>query len=292
MTAIATVNFSKTECNTPFTLATDTLSNRPELTEHAAHFTADFFEVIFFSKAQGHVVINHQPIALHDGMVLFVSPHNLQAWHTVPEHTEGRFLIFKEEFAQQFVADACFVYRMLYFYQNDNPHFLPANAEQMQRYAAALNAISHELQHPVADSYNMVVAQFCMLLIELNRQYANCYQLPFSPPRANHAFKFKQLIEENIHRLWRVDDYAQMLRISRISLNKYVMEQYGVTATEMIKSRLLNEVKNELIFTNKSLSEIALQYGFSENSHLARFFKKRTGQTTGEFIAAYQKGNI
>lgn len=289
--AAAAIRFSKTECDTPFTLAVGNLALRRELLAER-HMEGDFFEIIFLRKARGHVTLNHRLTELHDGMTLFISPHDLQAWHVDWDHTEGHYLIFMEEFAGQFVADSCFVYRMLYFYQNSQAPYLCDQGEAMAEYEATLEAIQGELRQPVADSYNMVVAQFCLLLIALNRRYAATYGLPFAPSRANYAFLFKQLLETHVQQWQRVEDYAAELKISRISLNKFCVAQYGLTATEMIKQRLLKTVKNALIFTDQSLSQIALSCGFSEASHLARFFKQRTGMTTSEFVSAYQKGNI
>ena len=88
----------------------------------------------------------------------------------------------------------------------------------------------------------------------------------------------------------RVQDYASLLKISRITLNHSVMAQYGVSATYLLKQRLLAEIKNELLFTSKSISEIAYAFSFAEPSHLMRFFKQQTGRTCREFQEEYKNG--
>lgn len=88
----------------------------------------------------------------------------------------------------------------------------------------------------------------------------------------------------------RVQDYASLLKISRITLNHSVMAQYGVSATYLLKQRLLAEIKNELLFTSKSISEIAYAFSFPEPSHLMRFFKQQTGRTCREFQEEYKNG--
>ena len=96
-------------------------------------------------------------------------------------------------------------------------------------------------------------------------------------------------METHIHEKQRVNDYAEMLGISRISLNKVVKEQFNLTATELIKQRLLIEIQNLLIHYNKTITEIAFELGFSEPNHLMRFFKSQTNKTTSEFLSNYQK---
>lgn len=46
----------------------------------------------------------------------------------------------------------------------------------------------------------------------------------------------------------------------------------------------------ELLFTSKSISEIAYAFSFAEPSHLMRFFKQQTGKTCREFQEDYKNG--
>lgn len=87
----------------------------------------------------------------------------------------------------------------------------------------------------------------------------------------------------------RVADYAEMLGISRISLNKAVKEQFNLTATHLLKQRLLLEIKNYLIHSKLTISEIAYELNFSEPNHLMRFFKTQTGMTTSQFLQENSK---
>lgn len=68
------------------------------------------------------------------------------------------------------------------------------------------------------------------------------------------------------------------------------MAQYGISAMNLLKQRLLAEIKNELLLTNKSISEIAYAFNFPEPSHLMRFFKQQTGMTCGNFQEDYRNG--
>ena len=57
------------------------------------------------------------------------------------------------------------------------------------------------------------------------------------------------------------------------------MAQFGVSAIHLLKQRLLEELKNELLFSNLNVSQLADEFHFSDPSHLMRFFKKETGKT-------------
>ena len=81
-----------------------------------------------------------------------------------------------------------------------------------------------------------------------------------------------------------------MLHVSRITLNNSVKAQFGVSATHLIKQRLLEELKNELLFSNRTVSEMADDFNFSDPSHLMRFFKQQTGKTFTQYMTDYNKG--
>ena len=117
----------------------------------------------------------------------------------------------------------------------------------------------------------------------------------------------KDLLEKHIRTVQRVQEYADMLRVSRITLNNSVVAQFGVSATHLLKQRLLEELKNELLFsdrnvsqladefhfsdpTDRNVSQLADEFHFSDPSHLMRFFKQQTGKTFTQYITDYQKG--
>ena len=189
-----------------------------------------------------------------------------------------------------FIADKFFVYRLPYCQQTETPPYLMCSESEGEEYLRLLRKIRSELRQPEADSYHIIVGVLCYLLAIMNRHYAREYQLPLAAPKNYYAFQFVELMETHIRKLQRVQDYASLLKISRITLNHSVMSQYGISAVNLLKQRLLEEIKNELLFTNKSISEIAYAFNFPEPSHLMRFFKQQTGKTCRKFQEDYRNG--
>ena len=184
-----------------------------------------------------------------------------------------------------FLSDKYFMYRLLYCYQHDYPTWFDMPEEEAYPLLDLLQKMKQELRNPIADSYHLIVAYLYQFLLLLNRIYAHRFNLPFALPLNNYAYQYKQLLEKNICDKARVADYAEMMGISRVSLNKAVMREFGLSAVHLLKQRLLQEVKNGLLFSNLSVKEIAFRLHFSEPNHLMRFFKQMTGQTISEFLA-------
>ena len=287
---LVSVPFSKTRCGVDFYINTgESKDICGVLTEHRT-FKTDFFSFYFFRRANGYVLLNFRKIELRDDMVLLLSPHQQQEWHVDEAELDYTFLIFREDFMRTFIADKFFVYRLLYYYQTDTPPYLFAAPEELAEYMRLLGKIKQELLHPVADTYNLIVSVLYYLLVVINRAYAKTYRLPVEVPKNNYAFQFKDLLEKHIHAVQRVQEYADILRVSRITLNNSVMAQFGVSATHLLKQRLLEELKNELLFSDRNVSQLADEFHFSDPSHLMRFFKQQTGKTFTQYITDYQNG--
>ena len=184
------------------------------------------------------------------------------------------------------------MYRLLFCYQSDNSSYFNMDVDQMDFFLKLLRKMKSELLSPIADSYHMIVAYLYEFLLMLNRYYANIFDLPLRLPLNNYAFKYKELLEKNIRQHVRVNDYATMMGISRIALNKAVENEFGVTAIHLLKQRLLQEIKNDLLFSDSSVKEIAYKLQFSAPNHLMRFFKQQTGMTVGEFIKEVKENGI
>ena len=284
--------FSKTECGVDFFINTAHGSERRGVLTEYPVFKTDFFEMFFFRKAKGYLLLSYQKIELRDGMVLILKPHQQQEWHIDEDALDYDFLIFRNDFMRTFIADKFFVYRLQYCQQTDTPPYFMATADELTEYERLLKKIRSELRQPVADSYHIIVSVLYYLLAVLNRRYTETYSLPFELPKNHYAFLFVELMEQHIRDLQRVQEYADLLHVSRVTLNQSVMAQYGVPATVLLKQRLLDEIKNGLLFSHKTVSEIAYDFHVSEPSHLMRFFKKATGKTCTQFQQEYENGTF
>lgn len=287
---LVSVPFSKTECGVDFYINTGIGSEVcGVLTEHET-FKTDFFSFYFFRKATGYLILDFSRIELQDNMILLLSPHQQQEWHADEKSLDYDFLIFREDFMRTFIADKFFAYRLLYCYQTDTRPFFIGTFESFNEYKRLLNKIKTELQHPVADSYHIIVSLLYYILMIINREYAAAYRLPFDIPKNNYAYQYKDLLEQHIREIQRVNKYADMLHISRITLNNSVTAQFGVSANHLLKQRLLAELKNELLFSDCSISQLADDFNFSDPSHLMRFFKQQTGKTFTQYQQDYLDG--
>lgn len=282
---VETYRFHKTDCGVDFLLNVVHLEHTDGTYLKNIPFNTDFFEVVFFRKGSGRLILNHQQIELSDDSIVFISPYHKRQWHFDKDSDQDfTILLFQEDFLNEFFADKLFAYKLLYFYQLHFSVNMKVDRPFIENYCILLTEIKNELVHTKADSVHIIRSLLYYILQKLNREYAVRNDLDLEKENNHYAFKFKQLIEINIKKKQRVGDYADLLGISRVLLNTAVKEQFNVTATHLLKQRLLLEIKNYLIHSKLTVSEIAYRLNFSEPNHLMRFFKNQTGMTTSEFL--------
>ena len=282
-----TIKFHKTECGVDFLL--NVLTENDVNYNDADTFNTDYFEVLFFKKAEGTLTLNQRVIELVDGTIVFISPFQKRKWQLNADHLEVTSLVFQEAFLNDFFADKLFTYRLLYFYQLVYPLKMAVDIKEMLKYCSLLTEIKMALINSLNDSVHIIRSLLYYLLQTLNRRYAHQHALVLKTSPNNIAFEFKNLMENHIKEIQRIGDYADLLGISRISLNKAVKSQFNTTATQLLKQRLLFEIQNLLLHSPSTISEIAYALNFSEPNHLMRFFKMQTKQTITEFLNSMDK---
>lgn len=78
-------------------------------------------------------------------------------------------------------------------------------------------------------------------------------------------------------------EFAKQLNIHVNHLNKSLKETTGLTTSQVIAERILQESKVLLKHTDMNISEIAYALGFTESTHFNSFFKKRTTMSPSKF---------
>lgn len=82
---------------------------------------------------------------------------------------------------------------------------------------------------------------------------------------------------------------AEQMHLSANYFGDLVKKETGKTAIEFIHLAVIGKVKELLVGTGKTVSEIAYEVGFQYPHHLSRLFKKITGSTPNEYRDAAAK---
>lgn len=102
------------------------------------------------------------------------------------------------------------------------------------------------------------------------------------PDRADLA-RLRDLVEARLADDLSLETIAGALGVAPRSLSRAVLQHWGTSVHRYVLSRRLERAKSLLRATDDAIASIALDTGFSSQSHLATVFRKTTGLTPKEF---------
>lgn len=100
---------------------------------------------------------------------------------------------------------------------------------------------------------------------------------------------FSNLLNSNYSKKHLVSQYADILRLPPKELLRAFKRRGYEKPSEVIRDRILLEVKKLLVNTDLDVKQIGSKLGFEDPAYFARFFKKNTGITALEFRNNYLK---
>lgn len=251
----------------------------------------DFYEIIFFSKGNGFLELDNQKINIENNTVIFISPFQNRKWHLDKSKIECHFLFFKDDFLSNFFSDKLFSFKLQYFYNKTKPLFIIISNTHLLKFQVTFQDILLELKDFKSDSEHIIRSLLYFTLIKLNRLYSELHLLSFDTENNTTSFIFKQLLQSEVKNNRAIDFYSQKLGVSRITLNKCVKKQFGMTCSEMIDEFIMFEIKSMLAYSTLNIGEIANLFNFCESNHLTRFFKRHSNITPKEYRNNYQNGS-
>ncbi|WP_430966987.1 AraC family transcriptional regulator [Spongiimicrobium sp. 2-473A-2-J] len=253
-----------------------------------APHTTDFFEILIFEKANGKIELNGQLLDIVENSFFFISPFQKKSCKIDLSGIRGFHLVFQNDFLSDFFDDKLFTYRLQYFYNSQHPQYVQLENEDYRVIRFALDEIITEIKNFQNDSLHILRPLLYFSLSKLNRLFSKRYNISPDTQSNSTIYKFKELLELNICTIHSVEQYCSFLNVSRHQLNAMAKEHSGCTSKEMISNRLLQEIKMELRYSDKTISEIGYALNFSESNNLTRFFKNLEGISPSSYRDNYQ----
>lgn len=244
-----------------------------------------FYHAVYFTEGGGPHYIDFDRFEAVPFQIYFMSPGQVHHWAFREEQVDGYVLNFSTSFFQSFLLRTDYI--------DDFSFFQGRASESVMTVPVSLRAktgsIFEEMIALRASISPIGFDKIRVLILQLLLLIADLY-----PAKQGVAISYKQTVLRNFERLvakhfveWRhPKDYAAMLYITPNHLNALCSDTLGMSAGEVIRSRVVLEAKRLLVNPELSISTIAYQLNFKDNSYFTKFFKKHTGQTPEVFRKA------
>ena len=152
-----------------------------------------------------------------------------------------------------------------------------------------MKQIYSEWENRRSDFYQALQHLIQLYLIQIRRFYRRI-EIEKPTPKTQIASNFQRMVDANYTSIHRVGDYADLLGVTADYLSDQVKEVIGLSASALIRNRLIVESKRLLVHTDQTMGEIGSGIGFKDSSYFGRFFKRETQLTPIRFRKSFPTG--
>ena len=170
------------------------------------------------------------------------------------------------------------------FFGNQRPPIVTLNASEIPKFDMIHEVMMDEYQTRDRVQGEMLRVLLKRLIIKTTR-LAKEQLLPraIDDEQIDTVRKFKVLVDIHYKEYHQVAEYADLLFKSPKTLSNLFKKADQPSPLQIIHERIVLEAKRQLIYTDKSVKEMALELGFKDIGSFHRLFKRSQNVTPQEF---------
>ncbi|WBW94985.1 helix-turn-helix domain-containing protein [Oceanirhabdus sp. W0125-5] len=241
----------------------------------------DFWVIIYITDGEGYHVVDFDRYAYKAGDVIIVQKNQVQNFE-INNLAKGYVIHINEPFF--FEGEGISSKTFLEFF--DRPYKSPIlsidnSVETMNR--AIIELIYKEYMKINEESNeDLIRSLFQSFILSLNEFYYKSKQSAETAVFRTYN-QFRQLVEANYTEKKTVEDYAQMMLVSKKTINYATRTIVGLSAKQYIINRIILEIKRYLSQGELLIYEISDLLGFDEPANMTKFFKRFEGVSPKAF---------
>jgi AraC family transcriptional activator of pobA len=241
----------------------------------------DFYLTVLFTKGSGTHEIDFNIYDIKPGSVFMMLPGQMHNWK-FSKVTDGYVFFHTKDFYNLGFTKAN-VNAYPFFQSLHNTPIINLKKKDAIKLESLFKELVMEHQHQAHLKFEKIHALVNLIYVELSRHYFPTMQI------SNESYLTKirsleNLIDQYFKTKKYPSEYAGLMNLSEKHLNRMSKECLNKTTTELIAERIVLEAKRLLIHSNQTVSEIANELGYEDNSYFSRFFKKHAGQSPLQFL--------
>lgn len=238
----------------------------------------NFFQICIVVSGQGYLGVESHRTAFKPGSVILLTPDDVHHFE-LEQPTEFLMVRFSSSYIRSFEWGKMNQMECILYYAR---HFsgcimkTPADNVLVQSIATSL---LHSLEHP--DLYQEdIVKHFVNALIVIAARNIEKAGPPASAENTDKKLlDIIHYIEEHIFDPAKLKAAAigKAFGVSASYIGQYFQRRSGETLQHFITQYKLRLIEHRLKFSDMRVNEIAVEFGFTDESHLNKYFKKQKG---------------
>ncbi|MBS1661661.1 MAG: helix-turn-helix transcriptional regulator [Bacteroidetes bacterium] len=263
-------------------------SKMDESVHDGAKVSGDFYSIMFKNYRRNNIKYGRKTIDFQDGSLICMAPNQVIEMDTDVEKSEnmmGWGVFFHPDLIRATSLGGKM--KQYNFFSYETSEALHLSEKEKQILYDCVVKIQAELQENIdVYSQNIIVSTLELLLNYCSRFYGRQF---ITRKSSNNIVVVE--IERILNSYFKEVDgglptvkyLAEQVHLSPSYLSDLLKKETGKNAQDHIHYYLIEEAKNMLLSTDKSVGEIAYALGFEYPQYFNKLFKQKTGKTPIEF---------
>lgn len=245
-----------------------------------------FFELVYIVYGTGVQLINNNSFNYSEGHMFLITPEDSHSFE-VSSKTGFFFIRFNDIYIKSGLIDSVQTKRLELILENANhqPGCILRNKSDKLFTRPLVEAIIRERSNHNLFDNELVVQLVNSIIIIVARNIAKCLPAKINSGSEKRIVSIIQYVQNNIYNPEKIKagDIAQHFGLSEFYMGRYFKKHTGETLQQYILNYKLRLIEIRLKYSDLRIGEIAFELGFSDESHMVKFFKKAKGISPGEF---------
>jgi AraC-like DNA-binding protein len=246
-----------------------------------------WFSVFIINELAGTIRIDNEDFSCDSPTVLFITPGQIVSLAKVIDW-KGFVVSFNSEFYCIEYHDSEISCKGLLFVNNFRIVSIKLNEQQSVIFNNTVLEIAREFETGEDLLDEMLKNLLKNLLIRSNRLFKQQCTGESDDINFEMIRKLSSLIEMNFRTHKQVEYYAELMGFSSSSLTKKLQKAGIDSPSIIIRERIITEAKRMLIYSDKSIKEIAAFLGYDDQYYFSRLFSNSTGNSPSKYRVNYQ----
>lgn len=243
-----------------------------------------FFQIICVISGKGFLKINNNIASYSEGSLILLTPndqHNLE----IIETTELLLVKFSERYIKEYKWNSINSMECLLYGASFLSGCILQNKPDIVLVDSIVASLLHGLNHPDLYHEELTLHYVNALIVIAARNISKMRAEYVTSGTDKRVIDIIDYIQGNIHdpAVLKVSVISRKLGFSDTYLGSYFKKQCGETIQQYILNYKMRLIEHRLLFSDMRVNEIVTEFGFSDESHLNKFFKKRHHMSLTEF---------
>ncbi|WP_455591114.1 helix-turn-helix domain-containing protein [Bacteroides sp.] len=271
----------------PLVSVIDLSKSRPM--KHLRH-TFGFYAVYLKNERNCDIIYGRQPYDYQKGSVICLAPGQIIGIEDTGEifQPQGWALLFHPDLIRG--TSLGNIMKEYSFFSYEVNEALHLSEHERKIFIDCLEKIQEELSHSIDKLSKRLISKNIELLLDYCLRFYERQFITRESSNRDIIVRFERLLDDYINSdkiqqngIPNVKFCAGELCLSPNYFGDLVKKEIGKNAQEYIRYKVIEVVKERILYPEKSISEIAYELGFQYPQHMTRMFKKEVGCTPYEY---------